>query len=333
MCACRRTSSPEPPPRRHLVDNHGLYHGISKPWTEELAITAFLLLKPDCLRLGITAEALRLISEAGLRVEERRRIRLTPADVRYLWSEYTDDGHVLARAFLDRYLTTDDAEAVLVSGDDAFEKVRRIKRRLRSRHALGMFANVVHAAESLSELDRQMGYLFSGTDSPAGVSHRPGGIDFRPHFDVPKLVSGLWPLLQRDLDAPPPYPLDDGGEHAVILGGDRDHTLDSTVSAIWQSLPGVDPAHAILLALYADRTGGFPIALGNRRSVARCHRALVRHGIRHCWTIDALSTDVALPRPARWAPPGGSAAPAPAAAASVPPQSRSGQASSSPAPA
>ncbi|MEU4564207.1 nucleoside-diphosphate kinase [Actinoplanes sp. NPDC023936] len=305
------------------MDTGRPYHGSPRPPTEEPAITAFLLLKPDCLRLGLTGEAERAIIESGLRIERRRTLVLSPADTRFLWSEYTDDGHVLARAFLDRYLTTGPSEALLVSGEDAFEKARRVKRRLRSRHALGMFANVVHAAESPDELTRQRGYLFDGVTGATAARHRPKGMDFRTVFDVPRLVEDLWPMLQDDLPAPPPFPLDGSGESLLVLGGDRDHTLDSTVSAIWRALPGVDPAHAVLLALYADRTGGFPIAKGNRRSVARGHRALVRHGIRYCWQVSADEVGrPPAPRPGHSALPAGSAAPGPAATASAPPPSR-----------
>ncbi|BAL89075.1 hypothetical protein AMIS_38550 [Actinoplanes missouriensis 431] len=282
----------------------GPYHGSPRPPTEEPAITAFLLLKPDCLRLGLTGEAEEAIIEAGLRIERRQTMVLSPADTRFLWSEYTDDGHVLARAFLDRYLTTGPSEALLVSGDDAFEGARRVKRRLRSRHALGMFANVVHAAETPAELARQRGYLFDGVTTAAAARHRPKGMDFRSVFDVPGLVEDLWPMLREDLPAPPPFPLDGSGTSVLVLGGDRDHTLDSTVSAIWPALPGVDPAHAVLLALSADRTGGFPIARGNRRSVARGHRALIEHGIRYCWQVSADEAGLPpAPPPARWKPP------------------------------
>ncbi len=269
---------------------HDKEHGIS---TER----AFLLLKPDCLRRELTGAALAALAGAGLRVECRHRIELTPRDVRHLWTEYTDRNHVLARAFLDRYLTSGESEVLLVSGADAFEAVRRVKRSLRSRYALGVFANVVHAAERRGELARQGNHLLGRcaacaepfvSDEPPLNPRRPGGIDFHEHFDVARLVDQLWPVLRDDLPEPAPYRL---GRRtpvaAVVLGGDRAHTLDSSVSAVWRALPGVEPAHAVLLALHADRTGGFPIAVGARRAVARSHRLLIEQGIRNCWQIDA----------------------------------------------
>ena len=255
-------------------------------------MNAFLLLKPDCLRHGLTGSALDAVAAEGLRVECRHVLRLTPADVRFLWTEYTDRHHVLARAFLDRYLTSGESEVLHVSGPDAFEAARRAKRRLRSLHARGVFANVVHAAERRGELARQAGRLLGRcaacagpfvSDEPPLNPHRPGGIDFHRHFDVSALVDELWPALRDDLPETAPHRLDHRAPvAAVVLGGDRAHTLDSTVSAIWQALPGIAPAHAVLLALHADRTGGFPIAIGGRRAAARGHRALLRHGLRNC---------------------------------------------------
>ena len=264
---------------------------------------AFLLLKTDCLRLGLTGAALDAVAGAGLRVECRHVLELSPTDVRFLWTEYTDRDHVLTRAFLDRYLTSGPSEVVHVSGPEAFEAARRVKRALRSRFALGVFANVVHAAERRGELARQATRLLGRcaacagpflSDEPLLNPRRPGGIDFRRHFDVPALVEELWPVLREDLPEPAPYRLDARAPvAAVVLGGDRAHTLDSSVSAIWQALPGIEPAHAVLLALHADRTGGFPIAAGGRRAAARAHRSLLEHGLRNCWLIQDVRGDAA----------------------------------------
>jgi nucleoside diphosphate kinase len=289
---------------------------VAYPETEEPPIhteQAFLLIKPDGVRQGRTAEVERMAAAEGLTTGVRRTVTLTPADVRFLWAEYTDDGHVLARAFLDRYLTSGPSEAIVVHGPDAFEAARRIKRRIRGRHAVGVFANVIHAAESRAELARQTGHLFDGVTAAAPVRPRPAGIDFRAIFDVPKLVGDLWPVLQEDLL--PPYPHRTGTPETdlLLLGGDRDHTLDSTVTAIWHALPGIAPAQAVHLALFADRTDGFPIAVGNRRAMARAERTLRKHGIRHCRRVSAGPVPPPAPRtPPMPSPAADPAAPAPA---------------------
>ncbi|MBG0562407.1 nucleoside-diphosphate kinase [Actinoplanes aureus] len=254
--------------------------------------TAFLLLKPDCLRRGLTGDVERTVARAGLRIRCRHRVELTPDDTRFLWSEYTDSGHVLARAFLDRYLTGGPSEILLVSGEDAFEAARRVKRSVRSRHAMGLFANVVHAAERRGELARQGNHLAGRcasctrpfTSSGELNAVRPAGADFREHADIPRLVDSLWPKLQVDLEAPEPYRLDGDPVAAVYLGSDRDHSLDSSVTAVWRALPGVELGEAVLLTMYADRVGGFPIAVGGEDAVRRTHRALLDHGIRVCGT-------------------------------------------------
>ncbi|WP_328470424.1 nucleoside-diphosphate kinase [Actinoplanes sp. NBC_00393] len=256
-------------------------------------MNAFLLLKPDCLRRGLTRDVERTVSRAGLRITCRHRLDLTPDDTRFLWSEYTDSGHVLARAFLDRYLCGGPSEVLLLSGPDAFEKARQVKRSVRSRHAMGLFANVVHAAERPGELARQGNRLAghcAACSSPFPVSSselnpvRPAGVDFREHADIARLVDELWPRLQVDLTPPAPFRLAGEPVAAVYLGGDRDHSLDSAVTAVWRALPGVPVGDALMLNLYAGRVGGYPIAVGGHAAVEQAYRVLRDHGIRECGT-------------------------------------------------
>jgi hypothetical protein len=222
----------------------------------------------------------RAVEGAGLRVDERQPIDLSPSDVRYLWSEYDEGGHSLMLGFLDRYLTTGPSEMLLVSGPDAFEAARRVKRTVRSEHADGPFANVVHAAERRAELARQRDHLLGrpGDDPPASPP-RPPGMDFRALFDVPALVDEVWPLIQGQPTDPGPFRLD-AGDRAVLLGPDPRHTLDSTVTALWHALPGVEPRRAVLLTLHAGWSGGTPIAVGGRGALRRCLRTLHEHGVR-----------------------------------------------------
>ncbi|GLW27890.1 hypothetical protein Areg01_08300 [Actinoplanes regularis] len=254
---------------------------------------SFLLLKPDCLRTGRTVAVEAAVAEAGLRIVCRHPVSLTPSEVRFLWSEYTDGAHVLMRAFLERYLGDGPSEVLLLAGPDAFEAARRVKRAIRSRYANGPFANLIHTAERRGELARQANRLFGRcaacadpfvSDEPLVNAPRPAGRDFRREVDVPGLVESLWPALQS-ADPPPPAPHRLGGrapESALYLGADPAHSLDSTVTAVWSALPGIALAHAVTLMLYAARVGGYPIAVGGQRAVSRGHRTLIAHGITAC---------------------------------------------------
>ncbi|SDS28284.1 nucleoside-diphosphate kinase [Actinoplanes derwentensis] len=248
----------------------------------ESPIDAFLLLKPDCLRQGLTDQVERAIQAQSLEIDDRFNVSLTPADVRMLWAEYDDEGHRLTLAFLDRYLTTAPSEVLLVSGPDAFEAARRVKRKIRSMYAAGPYANLVHAAEQRGELDRQRRHLTGHQVGPySGLVQRrpPGDVT----FDVAAVVDEVWPLIQGMPEDPGPVRLDDGSR-AVFLSPDRDHTLDSTVTALCRALPRISPRQAVLLALRAGFTGGTPVAAGDRAAVRHCLRALREHGIRNCWT-------------------------------------------------
>ncbi|KUL37671.1 nucleoside-diphosphate kinase [Actinoplanes awajinensis] len=253
-----------------------------------------ILLKPDCLATGRVPAVEAAITAGGLSIVCRHVLTLTPADVRFLWSEYTDDDHVLMRALLDRYLCAGPSEILHLRGPDAFEATRRVKRAVRSRYANGPFANLVHTAERRGELARQANHLLGRcgecaarftSDEPAANPARPPGRDFRRDVDVPRLVEAVWPALQS-LDPPPPapYPLDRHSPPtaAVYLGADRAHSLDSAVTAVWTALPGVEVPRALLLTLYAGRVGGYPIGVGGHRAAARSHRVLVEHGVTAC---------------------------------------------------
>ncbi|AEV85948.1 nucleoside diphosphate kinase [Actinoplanes sp. SE50] len=166
---------------------------------------AFVLLKPDCLRTGRSSAVESVITAEGLRIACRHPLTLTPADTRLLWSEYTDEGHVLMRALLDRYLCTAPSAALLLTGPNAFEAARRVKRTIRSRYANGPFANLVHTAETPAELARQATHLFSRPDLPPvdhlgythsapsdAASHRP--TDGRPPVRHPAPAGGPPPV-------------------------------------------------------------------------------------------------------------------------------------------
>ncbi|GIF14120.1 hypothetical protein [Actinoplanes teichomyceticus] len=254
---------------------------------------AFVLLKPDCLSTGRRPAVEAAAAAEGLAVVCRHPVALTPSDVRLLWSEYTDGGHALMRAFLDRYLCGGVSEVLLLRGPDAFEAARRVKRAIRSRYANGPFANLVHTAERRGELARQANHLLGrcpacaepfACDEPPVTPPRPAGRDFRRDADLPGLVESLWPVVQAT-DPPPPAPhrLDTRPPAAAVyLGADRAQSLDSAVTAVWSALPGVALARAVTLMLHAGRVGGYPIAVGGSRAVQRSHRTLRAHGITAC---------------------------------------------------
>jgi len=254
---------------------------------------SFLLLKPDCLEQGLGPTVEAEIAAATLNIRCRHRITLTPSDVRYLWTEYNDRDHVLALGFLDRYLCGGPSEVVCLGGAGAFEIARKLKRSIRGQYARGVFANVVHAAETRSELVRQAGRLLGVCSRclitwPACEVHdpplRPPGLAFADLLDVQAVIAKLWPRVRAGLIAPNPVRLGSASaEAAVFLGVDSDNSLDSAVTAVWHALPGIDLGDALIMTLYAGRSGGHAIALGAADRVSRCHDLLREHGIRNTW--------------------------------------------------
>lgn len=254
---------------------------------------AFLLLKPDCLELGLADEVLGIAEREGLTVRSQHLLRLQPGDVRALWQEYRPRDHVLAVAFLDHYLCTATSRAVLLEGDQPFEQARRVKRVVRSTWARGIFANVVHAAESTEELTRQGRYLFGDVSRhglhwpdhvPVPTRLRPAGHDFREVTDVPGLVRSMWAELGAGLPETPCLLLDQpNGSAQLFLGVDNDNSLDSAVTAIWRTFPDVEMELALRTALYAGRSGGHPVARGEPAQIDALEQGLRSYGIVNCW--------------------------------------------------
>ncbi|MEV6525154.1 hypothetical protein AB0M43_24690 [Longispora sp. NPDC051575] len=250
---------------------------------------AFLLLKPDCLRAGLSAHVEREIEAEGLEIRCRHRIALTPADIRYLWNEYSDEGHSLMLGLLDRYLGGGPSQVVTLAGADAYEAARRVKRAIRWRFADGPFANVVHAAESPGELLRQGKLLLGWCERCSGARPastfpdkelRPTGMLFE---NTDPVLDALWARLRAGLPRPEPVQLGGAGS-VVVLGVDTAHSLDSTVTAVYRALPGVDLGAAIELALHANRVGRYPIGIGTPEETVRSLELLRANGIANCWT-------------------------------------------------
>ncbi len=267
---------------------------------------SFLLLKPDAIRADRVQAVTDQVTGSGLRVTCARDIVLTPAMVRLLWSEYTPLDHPLTFAFLDRYLCGRASRVLCVSGPDAFEASRRIKRAIRSRFSRGVFANVVHAAETRAELARQKAVLMEPCSNCTAIRYddaqdsvlRPSGLPAEEVESGLDAISEIWNELERldgRLDEPVPVRLgSDGGQlWGVLFGVDSYNSVDSAVAAVKWSLPGLDLVSALRLAIYAGRAEGHLIATGDEASVRACFASLKSFGIRNC-NVTMVDNDTRL---------------------------------------
>jgi nucleoside diphosphate kinase len=270
---------------------------------------SFLLLKPDAIRLDRVQAITDEVAKSRLTVICTRDIVLTPAHVRSLWSEYSPDIHPLTFAFLDRYLCAGVSRVLCVAGLDAFEASRRIKRAIRSRFSGGVFANVVHAAETRAELARQKAILMERCPNCAVIAHegdrdsvlRPSGL----HIDEVEAgldaIGEVWNELERSdgrLEEPVPVQLggDGGPLWGVLFGVDSYNSVDSAVAAVKWSLPGLDLVSALRMAIYAGRADGHLIATGDETSARACFASLKSFGIRNCnvTKLDAKMRDASV---------------------------------------
>ncbi|MFZ5424911.1 MAG: nucleoside-diphosphate kinase [Patescibacteria group bacterium] len=84
---------------------------------------ALIMLKPDGVGLHLDVELEDLLRVSGLRVVERKKVRLTEQTIRKLYGKYQE------RWFFDElivYLTSDNCLLYICEGKDAFRKVKEI---------------------------------------------------------------------------------------------------------------------------------------------------------------------------------------------------------------
>jgi nucleoside diphosphate kinase len=261
----------------------------------ELPEQSFLLLKPDAIRTDRIGAIVEEVRRNGLDITCSRDLTLTPDDVRQLWREYTPVHHPLTFAFLDRYLCGGVSRVLCVSGENAFELTRRIKRTIRAQFSKGVFANVIHAAETRAELARQKAVLVRtgshckiiAIDEDADTILRPSGLPADEIRSGLEAIQEIWDELEKgDGALEEPVPVRLSPEHSepwgVMFGVDSHNSVDSAVAAVKRSLPELSLVGALRLAIYAGRADGHLIALGDERSARACLVSLRSFGIRNC---------------------------------------------------
>lgn len=252
-----------------------------------------LLVKPDCIALGLQTDVREEIERSGLKILCEHEVHLTSADISTLWKEYDPVDHPLTVGLLRRYLCSAPSRLLVVEGKDPLSSGRQAKRQVRRRWAQGVFANVLHSPETEEEMQRQR-VLFSpycdrlptgGAPLPAPAVRKAPSDAFADLEDLAAQLEDAWRVLQTPHSPPTPYVLDDAvGTAEVHLGVDSQNSVDSAVAAVWHACPGLSLPEAIVLTLHAGRHGGMVLATGSAERVQACWQALRDRGIVNCWT-------------------------------------------------
>lgn len=88
----------------------------------------FILLKPDCLKRGLAEAFLSKISSLNLDIRLTKKCDLTKESVRIIYKDCLDR-HFYSD--LEAFILSGHCIAVIVSGDNAIEKILKLKQRFR----------------------------------------------------------------------------------------------------------------------------------------------------------------------------------------------------------
>lgn len=104
------------------------------------------------------------IEKVGLHIDKQEQIRTTPNLIEKMWATVFEKSFIL-KELMWLYLQNKQVTVLYISGEDAIEKVRRIKGRFRERYASDAIRNILHAPNSYEESVRDIEILSSSRES------------------------------------------------------------------------------------------------------------------------------------------------------------------------
>ena len=132
------------------------------------------ILKPDCVRRGLTGEVLRIIEIAGFKVCALHMIKLTQAHAEGFYEVHRD------RPFfgdLIDFMTSGPCVPMVLEKKDAVESFRKLigatdpaaaaKGTVRRLYAENKGENIVHGSDSPENAQKEIAYFFSESGIPA----------------------------------------------------------------------------------------------------------------------------------------------------------------------
>lgn len=148
----------------------GSYDMDEKIWQKLPQRRTFAIIKPDAVARGIEQDMVTDIENAGFRVIESRRVRMTVKEAEWLYREHSAKGHF--RDLVD-YTVSDDVVMLHLEGDhdDAALAFRMLMgptnkdeaqpHTLRARYAIDLRRNSVHGSDSANAAIDELCYFMS----------------------------------------------------------------------------------------------------------------------------------------------------------------------------
>ena len=129
--------------------------------------TTFVMIKPDAVSRGLENEILRRIEASGLRVVEKRKLRLSREQAGRLYESHR------GKDFFEKlinFTTSGEVEVMKVVGENAIRRMRELigptdpvkapKGTIRGDYGTSGTENAIHAADSPESAERELSIFF-----------------------------------------------------------------------------------------------------------------------------------------------------------------------------
>jgi len=123
---------------------------------------SFIMMKPDGMNnLEMQKELKEQIKTFELDVTETLQISLKGEDIICFWDFYSTCP--ISTLLLQRYLTGKKLATLVLTGEDAIRKTKKIKAIIRNKYSLSAFSNCIHTPSDMEETMFQLDLLYKKT--------------------------------------------------------------------------------------------------------------------------------------------------------------------------
>lgn len=246
---------------------------------------SFVLFKPDAMKSKVVRDCIYAMLEfENLNIVERKYIRLKPDAVTALWDFTLRDE--VARMILQKYMRNQQLTFLNIEGEDAIEKVCKIKREIRTQYAKSFFLNCIHAPKNEEEYVKDINFLFNGV---RGEIKQPLIYDTSSFSNFLKLEKEEFEQCadeiihmteSDDFNFFAPVHSKNDDFYFLNLKNDNMHEMKYVVAALFDSMANLTLTQAYLICICVEIRGNTLIMSSNdKEKIESTYKSLYEAGL------------------------------------------------------
>lgn len=119
----------------------------------------FALIKPEAVEAGFVADIITELTHTGLEISRKYRLRLTKDVAERLYADHRGRHYFIGTVI---YMTASDCVALLITGEDAIQRVDEMKKHIRTKYpGCGGPGNTLHASDCPEAAEREGAIFFT----------------------------------------------------------------------------------------------------------------------------------------------------------------------------